>query len=248
MKIYISLWKICVRGQTTPQKKPKFSQDPSECFVDFFEGELRQRCSYTGSFRQCSLSLFISRRTFFFFVDFVIYFSNIYTAFQVSMLISNKKSSKHENLNVTLFAARLHYDTFQSERHLKDLLTRHWSLKQRATKLKIKLNSFDGTKMSIQKLRWHSTGFFSKLWQTNTLLVSKSWNFSFSSYREWNFYNWWNRFLFSNYFLTFSVASVKHFNPSCCMIVRVRFVSSKKDYCRSQRPMFSNLSRSHRQS
>ena len=40
------------------------------------------------------------------------------------MLISNKKSSKHENLNVTLFAAGLHYDTFQSERHLKDLLTR----------------------------------------------------------------------------------------------------------------------------
>ena len=173
MKIYISLWKICVRGQTTPQKKPKFSQDPSECFVNFFEGELRQRFSYTGSFRQCSLPLFISRRTFLFFVDFVIYFSNIYTAFQVSMLISNKKSSKHENLNVTLFAARLHYDTFQSERHLKDLLTRHWSLKQRATKLKIKLNSFDGTKMSIQKLRWHWTGFFSKLWQTNTLLVSK---------------------------------------------------------------------------
>ena len=65
------------------------------------------------------------------------------------MLISNKKSSKHENLNVTLFAAGLHYDTFQSERHLKDLLTRHWSLKQRASKLKIKLNSFDGTKMSI---------------------------------------------------------------------------------------------------
>ena len=200
MKIYISLWKICVRGQTTPQKKPKFSQDPSECFVDFFEGELRQRCSYTGSFRQCSLSLFIRRRTFLFFVDFVIYFSNIYTAFQVSMLISNKKSSKHENLNVTLFAARLHYNTFQSERHLKDLLTRHWSLKQRATKLKTKLNSFDGTKMSIQKLRWHWTGFFSKLWQTNTLLVSKSWNFSFSSYREWNFYNWWNRFLFFKLF------------------------------------------------
>ena len=65
------------------------------------------------------------------------------------MLISNKKSSKHENLNVTSLAARLHYDTFQSERHLKYLLTRHWSLKQRATKLKIKLNSFDGTKMSI---------------------------------------------------------------------------------------------------
>ena len=108
-----------------PSKKPKISQDPSECFLNFFGGELRQRCSYTGSFRQWSLALFISRRTFLFFVDFVIYFSNIYAAFQVSMLISNKKSSKHENLNVTLFAAGLHYDTFQSERHLKDLLTRH---------------------------------------------------------------------------------------------------------------------------
>lgn len=36
MKIYISLRKICVRGQTTPQKKPKISQDPSECFFNFF--------------------------------------------------------------------------------------------------------------------------------------------------------------------------------------------------------------------
>ena len=132
-----------------PSEKAKVFSRPIRMFRQYFEGELRQRCSCTGSFRQCSLSLFISRRTFLFFADFVIYFSNIYTAFQVSMLISNKKSSKHENLNVTLFAARLHYDTFQSERHLKDLLTRHWSLKQRATKLKIKLNSFDGTKMSI---------------------------------------------------------------------------------------------------
>ena len=60
-----------------------------------------------------------------FFVDFVMNFSIICAAFQISMLISIKKSSKHENLNISLFAAGLHYDTFQSERYLKDLLARH---------------------------------------------------------------------------------------------------------------------------
>lgn len=79
------------------------------------------------------LPRFISTMAFFivrhqknpYFVDFVMNFSIICAAFQISTLISIKKSSKHENLNISLFAAGLHYDTFQSERYLKDLLARH---------------------------------------------------------------------------------------------------------------------------
>ena len=79
------------------------------------------------------LPRFISTMAFFivrhqknpFFVDFVMNFSIICAAFQISMLISIKKSSKHENLNISLFAAGLHYDTFQSELYLKYLLARH---------------------------------------------------------------------------------------------------------------------------
>ena len=77
------------------------------------------------------LPRFISTMAFFivrhqknpFFVDFVMNFSIICAAFQISMLIEIKKSSKHENLY--LFAVGLHYDTFQSKRYLKDLLARH---------------------------------------------------------------------------------------------------------------------------
>ena len=72
-----------------------------------------------------AFSLFVTRRTSVLFVDFVMNFSIICAAFQISILISIKKSSKHENRNISLFAADLHYDTFQSERYLKDLLARH---------------------------------------------------------------------------------------------------------------------------
>ena len=95
MKIYISLWKICVRGQTTPQKKPKFSQDPSECFVNFFEGELRQRCSYTGSFRQCFVIVYQQKNLFVFCWFCYIFFKHLHSV-----------SGIHANFKQKIFKTR----------------------------------------------------------------------------------------------------------------------------------------------
>ena len=144
-------------------KKAKVFSRPIRIFRKFFEGELRQWCSYLGSFRQWPFSLFVTRRTSVFFVDFVMNFSIICAAFQISTLISIKKSSKHGNLNLSLFAAGLHYDIslgqaleFNTKCYpAKSILI--WWDKGECLRIKVALNSF-----------------YSQLWQTNILSVRKN--------------------------------------------------------------------------
>ena len=57
------LEKFMLVGKKNPSEKAKVFSRPIRIFRKFFEGELRQWCSYLGSFRQWPFLLLVTRRT-----------------------------------------------------------------------------------------------------------------------------------------------------------------------------------------
>ena len=55
--------KFVLVGKKNPSEKAKVFSRPIRIFRKFFEGELRQWCSYLGSFRQWPFLLLVTRRT-----------------------------------------------------------------------------------------------------------------------------------------------------------------------------------------
>ena len=222
MKIYISLWKICVRGQTLRKSQSflKTHQNVSSIFWRRTEATLLL-------YRFISAMLFVivyQQKNLFVFCWFCyIFFKHLHS---VSGIHANFKQKIFETRKSKCYFVRssfaLRYISkrtpfersfdqaleFKTKSYqAKDKTKLIWWDKDEYLRIKMALGWFFSLNYDKQTLYWWAkVGIFLLVHIENETFIIDEIDF-----------------FFSNYFLTFSVASVKHFNPSCCMIVRVRF-------------------------
>ena len=164
-----------------PSEKAKVFSRPIRMFRKFFEGELRQWCSYLDSFRQWPFSLFCHQKNLFFCRFCYEFFNHLRSVPDIHVNFNQKifetRKSKYFFVR-SWFALRYISKRTLLERSLGQALEFNtksypvksilvWWDKGECLRIKVALNSF-----------------YSQLWQTNILSVSKN-----CVYREWNFCN-----------------------------------------------------------